>query len=81
MASEDFSEYASQTEPELWSGVAKRFVLWSSRQIDDYNPNSVQTLSIIKVGSVLSTKEVELQSPLLGNDNNYVSILGSSPQL
>ena len=36
--------------------------------------NSVQTLSIIKAGSMTSPKEVELQSPLPGNSANLLSL-------
>ena len=44
------------------------------RQIDDYNQNSVQNLSIIKAGSMSSPREAELQSPLLSNVANLVLI-------
>ena len=45
-----------------------------SRQIDNYNRNNVQDLSIIKAESMSSPKEAELQSPLPGNDANLLSL-------
>ena len=45
-----------------------------SRQIDGYNPNDVQALSIIKVGSMSSPREAELQSPLPGSGANLLSL-------
>jgi hypothetical protein len=41
-----------------------------SRQIENVQPSGVQALSIIKVGSMSSPKEAELQSPLPGNGAN-----------
>ena len=43
-------------------------------QIDDYNPNSLPTLSIIKVGPMSSPREAELQSLLPGNITNLLSL-------
>ena len=43
-------------------------------QIDDYNQNSVQTLSVIKVGSMSSPREAELQSSFSGNGTNLLSL-------
>ena len=43
-------------------------------QINYYNQNSVQTLSIIKAGSMSSPREAELQSPLPENDANLLSL-------
>ena len=45
-----------------------------SREIDDYNRNNVQALSIIKARSMLSPKEAELQSPLPDNGANLLSL-------
>ena len=44
------------------------------RQIDYYNHNRIQTLSIIKVGSMSSPREVELQSSFPGNGANLLSL-------
>ena len=45
-----------------------------SHQIDDYNHNSVQALSIIKSGSMSFPMEAELQSPLPGNGATLLSL-------
>ena len=55
-----------------------------SHQIDDYNQNSVHTLSIIKVGSMSSLREAKLQSPLPSNSANLLSLqetLGCSSRM
>ena len=55
-------------------GLLEATLIQWSHQIDDYNQNSVHTLSIIKVGSMSSPREAELQSLVLNNDDNFLSL-------
>ena len=55
-------------------GLLEATLFQWSRHIDDYNHNSVHTLSIIKVGSMSSPREAELQSPLPRNDTNLIAL-------
>ena len=50
-----------------------------SHQIDNYNPNDVQALSIIKARSMSSPKKDELQSLLPDNDANLLSLQETLP--
>jgi hypothetical protein len=45
-----------------------------SRKIENVQPNDVQTLSMVKAGSMSSPKEAELRSPLPSNDANLLSL-------
>ena len=55
-------------------GILKATLFQWSHQIDDYNQNSVQNLPIIKIGSMSYPREAELQSPLLDNGANLLSL-------
>ena len=59
---------------DLVLGLLEATLFQWSRQIDDYNQNSVHTLSIIKVGSMMSPREADLQSSLPGNGTNLLSL-------
>ena len=55
-------------------GLLEATLFQWSHQIDDYNHNHVQTLSIIKVGSMSSPREAEIHSPVPDNDANLLSL-------
>ena len=57
----------------VWALFRATSFQWS-HQIDGYNLNDVQALSIIKAGSMSSHKEAELQSLLPSNDANLLSL-------
>ena len=59
---------------DLVLGVLEATLFQWSFQIDDYNQNSVQNLSIIKVGSMSSPREAELQYILPGNGANLLAL-------
>ena len=61
-------------------GLLEATLFQWSLHINDYNQNSVQTLSIIKVGSMSSPREARFQSPLLNNGTSLLA-LKETPQV